>query len=168
MKTNKVFALFAASILVSGCMSDNLVTNASKQLINQVAQQNDVEVDFDPNSEMGRGLPTKMDFERKYGEENCALDAYMEIRDKYIPVSSALKGMLGLSDQDPSKLPGMTARFMGFERGEPDGFSFSPEITNTFFINELKGADGLGNYKIEVTTKGFSCSIKEYMETRID
>jgi len=149
-------------------MSDNLVTNASKQLITQVAEQNGLEVDVDPNSEFGKGLPTQVDFKRKYGTDNCALDAYMEIRDKYIPVSSALKGMFGLSDQDPSELPGMSARFMVFEPGYPDGFSFSPEITNTFFINELKGSRGLGNYKIEVTTKGISCSIKEYVETRID
>ena len=121
------------------------------------------DVDYDANSAFGKGLPTKAAFSRRYGRDNCAVTTYMEMRGKYISVKDALFSMAKNEGVDQ---PGLTARLMRVDLG-PAKVSLSPEMTNTFDVDELEGSQGFGNYAIAVTAKGLRCKIISYEETKL-
>ena len=144
---------------LSACNS----TNIAKSAIDQVAMANGVDVEYDANSAFGKGLPTKAAFNRRYGRDNCAVATYMEMRGKYNSVKDALFGMAKNEGVDQ---PGLNARLMRVDLG-PAKVSLSPEMTNTFYVDELEGSQGFGNYAIAVTAKGFRCKIISYEETKL-
>ena len=152
-------AIAMITLGLSACNS----TNIAKSAIDQVAMANGVDVEYDANSAFGKGLPTKAAFNRRYGRDNCAVATYMEMRGKYISVKDALFGMAKNEGVDQ---PGLTARLMRVDLG-PAKVSLSPEMTNTFYVDELEGSKGFGNYAIAVTAKGFRCKIISYEETKL-
>jgi len=159
MKTALLTALMTTSFLLAGCNS----TNITKSAINQLSKANGLQVAYDPNSSFGRGLPTQREFNDRYGRDNCALATYMEMRGNYISVKDVLVGMAKNEGLDQ---PGTKARLMRVDIGSSN-ISFSPETTNTFYVDELEGSKGFGSYKIAVTAKGFRCKIIAYEETRL-
>lgn len=159
MKSALLTALMTTSFLLAGCNS----TNITKSAINQFARANGVQVAYDPNSSFGKGLPTKREFNQRYGRDNCALATYMEMRGKYISIQDVLVGMAKSEGVDQ---PGMSARLMRVDIGSSN-ISISPETTNTFYVDELEGSQGFGSYKIAVTAKGFRCKIINYTETKL-
>lgn len=152
-------AIAMITLGLSACNS----TNIAKSAIDQVAMANGVDVEYDAHSAFGKGLPTKAAFNRRYGRDNCAVATYMEMRGKYISVKDALFGMAKNEGVDQ---PGLTARLMRVDLG-PAKVSLSPEMTNTFYVDELEGSQGFGNYAIAVTAKGFRCKIISYEETKL-
>ena len=121
------------------------------------------DVDYDANSAFGKGMTTKAAFNRRYGRDNCAVATYMEMRGKYISVKDALFSMAKNEGVDQ---PGLTARLMRVDLG-PAKVSLSSEMTNTFYVDELEGSQGFGNYAIAVTAKGLRCKIISYEETKL-
>jgi hypothetical protein len=157
IKSTAAIALIALGL--SACNS----TNIAKSAIDQVAMANGLDVEYDSNSAFGKGLPTKAAFNRRYGRDNCAVATYMEMRSKYISVKDALVGMAKNEGVDQ---PGLTARLVRVDLGSAN-ISLSPEMTNTFYVDELEGSQGFGNYAIAVTAKGFRCKIISYEETKL-
>lgn len=155
--------LTTATMIVTLGLSACNSTNIAKSAIDQVAMANGVNVEYDANSAFGKGLPTKAAFNRRYGRDNCAVATYMEMRGKYISVKDALFSMAKNEGVDQ---PGLTARLMRVDLG-PAKVSLSPEMTNTFYVDELEGSQGFGNYAIAVTAKGFRCKIVGYEETKL-
>ena len=121
------------------------------------------DVDYDANSAFGNGMTTKAAFNRRYGRDNCAVATYMEMRGKYISVKDALFSMAKNEGVDQ---PGLTAGLMRVDLG-PAKVSLSSEMTNTFYVDELEGSQGFGNYAIAVTAKGLRCKIISYEETKL-
>jgi hypothetical protein len=157
IKSSAALAIIALGL--SACNS----TNIAKSAIDQVAMANGVDVEYDANSAFGKGLPTQAAFNRRYGSDNCARATYMEMRGKYISVKDVLFSMAKNEGVDQ---PGLTARLMRVDLG-PAKLSLSPEMTNTFYVDELEGSKGFGNYAIAVTAKGFRCKIIGYEETKL-
>ena len=73
---------------------------------------------------------------------------------------------MGAMKNEVTYEPGLSARLMQVDIGN-SSFSMSPKIENTFYVNELKGSQGFGNYKIVVTTKGLRCKVIDYQETKL-
>lgn len=155
----KVAAILSISALTTACGGTSMI----KSTIDQVAANNGIEVEYDSDSAFGMGLPTKKDFTRRYGTDNCIVDSYMEMRDRYISTKSVLSSIVSNEAVDE---PGSSARLKGVDPGQSN-FSLSPEVTHVFYVDELEGSQGFGNYKIEVSSKGFGCSIKEYIEHKL-
>ena len=152
-------AIVVITLGLSACNS----TNLAKSAIDQVAMANGIDVEYDVNSAFGKGLPTKAAFNRRYGRDNCAVKSYMELRRRYISVKDALSSMAANEGVDQ---PGLTARLVRVDLGSAN-LSLSPEMTNTFYVDELEGSQGFGNYAIAVSAKGFGCKIISYEETKL-
>ena len=157
--STKITCTIIAATLLSACNTSGI----AKSTISQIASANGVEVEYDPNTALGKGLPTQVEFNRKYGRDNCALKSYMHMRNRYI---SAKRTLMGAMKNEVTYEPGLSARLMQVDIGN-SSFSMSPEIENTFYVNELKGSQGFGNYKIVVITKGLRCKVIDYQETKL-
>lgn len=128
-----------------------------------VAQQNGLILD-DGTPPTPEGLPVEDVFEARYGSANCGVESYSEFRDRYVRAGRALRSFFETGQVNE---PGMNATLVRYVPTGPESLSWSPEFRNVFYVNDLEGSQGFGDYIIEVEAKGYRCRIESYQETKV-